>query len=77
MDKRPNCIPVPAASKELDKSELVRQYNGVYRLDHAATKTQKTILKAFGLDSDVVHALAAIISDTLGGKLERPYIPEV
>jgi len=68
MDKRPNYMTVPAALKELDKIEMVRQYDGVYRLDHAVTKTQKTILKAFGLDNDVVHALAVTISDTLGGK---------
>ncbi|MGE4585643.1 MAG: transposase [Sphaerochaeta sp.] len=68
MDKRPNYMTIPAALKELDKIEMVRQYDGVYRLDHALTKTQKTILKAFGLDSDSVHALTVTISDTLGGK---------
>ncbi|MEA4859589.1 MAG: hypothetical protein VB127_03830, partial [Sphaerochaeta sp.] len=47
--------------------EMVRQYDGVYRLDHAVTKTQRTILKAFGLDSDVVHTTAVTISETLGG----------
>lgn len=56
------------ALKELDKIEMVRQYDGVYRLDHAVTKTQKTILKAFGLDSDTVHTTAVTISETLGGK---------
>ena len=63
---------VPAALKELDKIEMVRQYDGIYRLDHAVTRTQKTILKAFGLDSDDVHAIAVSISETLaaqsGGK---------
>ncbi|HPY45862.1 MAG TPA: transposase [Sphaerochaeta sp.] len=72
MDKRPNYMTVPAALKELDKIEMVRQYDGVYRLDHAVTKTQKTILKAFGLDSDDVHSIAVSISETLaaqsGGK---------
>ncbi|HOR80539.1 MAG TPA: transposase [Sphaerochaeta sp.] len=72
MDKRPNYMTVPAALKELDKIEMVRQYDGVYRLDHAVTKTQKTILKAFGLDSDDVHSTAVSISETLaaqsGGK---------
>ena len=72
MDKRPNYMTVPAALKELDKIEMVRQYDGVYRLDHAVTKTQKTILKAFGLDSDDVHTTAVSIGETLaaqsGGK---------
>jgi transposase len=67
MDKKPNFMTVPAALKELDKIEMVRQYDGVYRLDHALTKTQKTILKAFGLDSDDVHTTAVTISETLGG----------
>lgn len=67
MDKKPNYMTVPAALKELDKIEMVRQYDGVYRLDHAVTKTQKTILKACGLDSDTVHTTAVTISETLGG----------
>lgn len=66
MDNRPNYMTVPAALKELDKIEMVRQYDGVYRLDHAVTKTQKTILKACGLDSDTVHTTAVTISETLG-----------
>ena len=60
---------VSAALKELNKIEMVRQYDGVYWLDHAVTKTQKTILKAFGLDSDDVHTTAVAISETLGGKV--------
>ena len=68
MDNRPNYMTVPAALKELDKIEMVRQYDGVYRLDHAVTKTQKTILKAFGLDSDVVHTTSVAIGETLGCK---------
>ena len=38
-----------AAVRELDKIEMARQLDGVYRLDHAVSATQKTILKAFGL----------------------------
>ncbi len=67
MNKKPNFMTVPAALKELDKIEMVRQYDGVYRLDHALTKTQKTILKAFGMDSDTVHTAAVAISESLGG----------
>ena len=68
MNKRPNFMTVPAALKELDKIEIVRQYDGVYRLDHAVTKTQKTILKAVGLNSDFVHTAAAAIGETLDRK---------
>ena len=48
MAKKPNYMTVPAAVRELDKIEMARQLDGVYRLDHAVTATQKTILKAFG-----------------------------
>jgi len=65
MSKRPNFMTVPAALKELDKIEMVRQYDGVYRLDHAVTKTQKKILKAVGLNSDFVHTAAAAIGKAL------------
>ena len=37
MDKRPNYMTVPVALKDLEKIEMVRQYDGVYRLDHAVT----------------------------------------
>lgn len=49
MPKKPNYMTVPAAIRELDKIEMSRQLDGIYRLDHAVTATQKTILKAFGL----------------------------
>ena len=41
---------VPAAIRELEKIEMVRQTDGKYRIDHAVTATQKAILKAFGID---------------------------
>ena len=68
MERRPNFMTVPAALKELEKIEMVRQYDGVYRLDHALTKTQKTILNAVGLNSDFVHTVAATIGRTLERK---------
>ncbi|MGB4406592.1 MAG: hypothetical protein WBI82_07015 [Sphaerochaeta sp.] len=43
-------ISLCAALKELDKIEMVKQSDGVYRLDHAVTATQKAILKAFDVD---------------------------
>ena len=52
---------VPAAIRELEKIEMVRQLDGVYRLDHAVTATQKTILNQylriihFLRKSEIVH----------------------
>ena len=48
--KKPNYLTVPAAIRELEKIEMTRQLDKVYRLDHAVTKTQKVILSAFGMD---------------------------
>ena len=49
IHKKKNYMTVPAALKELDKIEMIRQADGVYRLDHAVTATQKDILQAFNL----------------------------
>jgi len=54
MIKKPNYLTVPAAIRELEKIEITRQLDNVYRLDHAVTKTQKIILDAFGIDSNHV-----------------------
>ena len=45
LEKKPNYMTVPAALKELEKIEMVRQLDNVYRLDHAVTANQKTILR--------------------------------
>ena len=65
MPKKPNYMTVPAAIRELDKIEMARQLDGVYRLDHAITATQKTILKAFGLTDGYVKNKAEEISERL------------
>lgn len=62
LAKKPNYMSVPAAIRELDKIEMARQLDGVYRLDHAVTATQKAILKAFGLTEDFVKEKAKEIS---------------
>jgi hypothetical protein len=46
---------VPAALRELEKIEMVRLTDNIYHLDHAVTKTQKTILRAFGMDEIYVE----------------------
>ena len=65
LEKRPNDMTVPAAIKELEKIEMVRLTDNKYRLDHAVTATQKTILKAFGMDTDIIKYYAAEISSIL------------
>lgn len=60
-----NFMTVPAAVKELDKIESVMTTNGMYMLDHAVTKTQKTILSAFGLTEADVRDEARGIANAL------------
>lgn len=65
-DTKSNYMTVPAALKELEKIEMVKRLDGVYRLDHAVTKNQKEILKAFGIkDVTYVKKMAEIISNQL------------
>jgi transposase len=65
LDKKPNYMTVPAAIKELEKIEMTRQLDNVYRLDHAITATQKTILKAFGMDAGYIKYRASEISNQI------------
>ena len=65
LDRKPNYMTVPAAIKELEKIEMVRQLDNVYRLDHAITATQKALLKAFGLDPAYIKYRATEIGSEL------------
>ena len=65
LEKKPNYMTVPAALKELEKIEMVRQLDNVYRLDHAVTANQKTILNAFGLDVNHIKYYASELSKEL------------
>ena len=60
--KRDNCMSVPAAIRELEKIEMIRQSDGNYCMDHAVTKTQKKILNAFGLTERDVRKQAIEIN---------------
>lgn len=64
-DKKANYMTVPAAIRELEKIELIRLGDGVYRLDHAVTATQKEILSAFGLNEDFVKQEAMRLGEEL------------
>ena len=59
-DSKANYMNVPAAIKELEKIEMIRQTSGEYRLDHAVTAAQKAILKAFKMDAACIQKEAAI-----------------
>ena len=41
---------VQGALRGLEKIEMIKGVDGIYRLDHAATVIQKKILKAFNMD---------------------------
>lgn len=64
-DSRASYMNVPAAVRELEKIEMIRQTDGEYRLDHAVTATQKTILKAFKMDAAYVQKEAGRIRAAL------------
>lgn len=65
LETRQNYMTVPASIRELEKIEMVRRSNGQYRLDHAVSKRQKTILSAFGMDDEDIRALALRVSTML------------
>ena len=74
IEKSPNYMTVPAAIRELEKIEMVRQTDGVYRMDHAVTATQKAILRAFDIDAEYVRREAGKLSKILAeheGKEKR------
>ena len=65
LEKKPNYMTVPAAIRELEKIEMTRQTDNIYRLDHAVTAKQKVILKAFGLDANSIKYFASELSKEL------------
>lgn len=65
MIEQPNYMNVPASIRELEKIEMIRQADGIYRLDRALTATQKTILKAFDIDANYIKRKAQEISNQL------------
>lgn len=63
--KKDNYMTVPAALKELEKIEMIRQPDGQYRLNYAVSATQKALLKPFGLNEESVRKQAAQLSKQL------------
>lgn len=68
MVKKPNDLTAPAAIRELEKIEMTRQLDKIYRLNHAVSKTQKVVLSAFGISAEQVKYKANYISENLRGK---------
>ncbi len=66
--QKENYMTVPAAIRELEKIEIVRQTDGEYYRDYAVTATQKSILKAFDLAETNIRKQAAGINEDL-----KPY----
>ncbi len=60
-----NYLNVENTIKELEKIEMVKGNDDIYRLDHALTRTQKTILKAFNIDQSYILDKTKIISKEL------------
>ena len=56
---------VPAAIRELEKIEVIRQSDRGYRMDYAVTAMQKEILKAFNMTAANVRTQAAAINEDL------------
>ena len=76
LNVRKNYMTVLAAVKELDKIELVRINQGRYQLDHAITKNQEEILRAFGLTKNHVMTRASSISEMIAGSENTSFTEE-
>ncbi len=72
LETRPNYMTVPAAIRELEKIEMVRRGEGLYKLDHAVSKRQKTILSSFGLNENDIYQSAAEIGNCLEANKSSP-----
>jgi len=64
-DKKFNFMTVPAALRELDKIEMIKGADNEYRLDHAVTATQKSILNAFGMTANDIKQKSKELSAEL------------
>ncbi len=65
---KPNYATVPAVIRELEKIEMSRGFDDVYRLDHAITKKQREILSYFGISEKDIREEAKAISEILKKK---------
>ena len=56
---------VSVVIRELEKIEILRGLDRIYRMDHAITKNQKIILKTFGFNAEFIKIQADRISEQL------------
>ena len=64
-NRKKNYMTVPAAIRELEKIELIRQSDREYRMDYAVTATQKEILKAFNMTAANIRTQASVMNEDL------------
>lgn len=76
LETRPNYMTVPAAIRELEKIEMVRRNEGLYKLDHAVSKRQKTIFSSFGISEDDISKAATEIGNYLAADQSAPDAPD-
>ena len=62
-----NYMTVPAAIKELEKIQAIKLIDGIYKLDHAISAAQKTILKSFGIQEDYVKERVRNLGELMAG----------
>lgn len=60
-----NYLTVPASIGELEKIEMICRNDGIYRMSHAITATEKTILEAFDIDEAYVNLEVSEIQERL------------
>ena len=65
ISNKPNYATVPAVMKELDKIEITKHFDNVYRLDHPVTKRQREILSYFGISDEDVKAESEALGEIL------------
>lgn len=66
-----NYMTVPAAIREVEKIELIRQSDRGYRMDYAVMATQKEILKAFNMTAANIRTQAAAMYEDLMQKRDE------
>ena len=59
---------IPAALRELDRIIITRDGNGTFNMRYALTASQKSILKAIGMDEDEVRKEAMELSKRYSSK---------
>lgn len=64
-NKNENYMTVPAAIRELEKIDIIRQTDGIYRMIRALTKTQKNILASFDLTERNIREKVLEFNDRL------------